>query len=377
MNSSKNTSAFVIGLALFSMFFGSGNLIFPLFVGKIANSQYLIATLGFLVTAVLMPFSGVIAMVIYQGDYTKFFGSLGKRLGFFITALLLTVWIPLGSAPRCITLAHASILSYFPKMPSLWVFSVIYCGLVALVLINRQRILDILGYILTPALLVSLAIIIFKGLKVASAPLEGADWQAGDLFLSSMGEGYNTMDLIAAFFFSASIIGILKDSSDESFCPIKKAFKACMVGVAILGIVYAGLIALAAMQGPNLQGVPKEQLIAHTAKAVLGSRLGVVAAIAVSLACFTTSVAMVVVYTDFLKKELFKHSPSSHKPLIITLVITFGMSILGLKGITSLTAPILQVFYPILIILIAYNISKYLWKMRKKDKIVVVESSQS
>ena len=79
MQNNRQLSFVVIGLALFSMFFGSGNLIYPLFIGQLAEGQWITATMGFLLTAVLVPLAGVAAMVVYKGDYTAFFGCLRKK----------------------------------------------------------------------------------------------------------------------------------------------------------------------------------------------------------------------------------------------------------------------------------------------------------
>ncbi|MCB9229710.1 MAG: branched-chain amino acid transport system II carrier protein, partial [Deltaproteobacteria bacterium] len=100
-----HSKSIIVGLALFSMFFGSGNLIFPLDVGRVAGGQFLWGALGFILTAVLVPFMGVVAMVVYNGDYQKFFAFSGKKTGFILTLILLSFWIPFGSGPRCITLS--------------------------------------------------------------------------------------------------------------------------------------------------------------------------------------------------------------------------------------------------------------------------------
>ena len=352
----KKSSYFFIGLALFSMFFGSGNLIFPLHIGQLAQDHFLSATLGFLLTAVAFPFFGVIAMVIFQGNYTDFFSCLGKRTGTLLTALLLTVWIPLGSAPRCIALAYASSLTYF-SLPPLWVWSLFSCLLIALIVYKKSRMLDFLGYVLTPMLLICLLIISIKGLWGASFSM--SSYEHSTLFFEGLKEGYNTMDLIAAFFFSASIIDILKKEGSED--PMKITLKACIVGVSLLGIVYFGLIALAGAYSGSLEGIPKEQLLSHIALIVMGPQLGIIAMVTIVLACLTTLLALVSVYSDFLGKTLFhKYKSREQLSLCCTLIGTFILSTLGLSGITFITAPILEVFYPLLIVLIAYNTGLYL-----------------
>lgn len=375
MKSAKENSIFVIGFALFSMFFGSGNLIFPLYVGQIAQDQSIFATLGFLITSVLLPFLGVIAMLVYKGDYTDFFSSLGKRAGFFVSALLLTTWIPLGSAPRCITLAYASFLPYI-SLPSTWIFSFIYCFVVYKVVSKENCVLDILGRFLTPLLLSCLACVIFKGLLGAPS-IKPSVYQVDNIFFKALCEGYNTMDLIASFFFSASIIGMLKREGQSELVSLSKVYKSGLIGMGLLMLVYVGLIFLSSGYSQDLSGVAKDQLLAHISRHVLGARLGVVASFAIALACFTTSVALVVVYVDFLMQNLFTHSKRGKSfGILFTLAMTYGMSLMGLGGITALTAPILELFYPLLIFMILSNVTRKFMR-EGKEKIWSFSGGQS
>ncbi len=360
MIGNKQFSFIFIGLALFAMFFGSGNLIFPLYVGHLAKDQCLLASLGFLLTAVAVPFLGVIAMVVYKGDYTAFFRCLGNRFGSILIAILLTIWIPLGSAPRCITLAYSSLSSYVNVGP-LWVFSALYCVLIFFVVGKKGRMLDILGYVLTPLLLACLSMIIFKGVSIQDA-FAMPSGEGMEYFYQGLLEGYNTMDLIAAFFFSASVIDILQKTSHEKMRPLWITFKACVVGISLLGVVYVSLIALAGAHADMLQTVPKDQMLAYIAKDVLGPQMGMIAVVAIFLACLTTSVALVVVYAEFLSKTLFKKYESETGAKISSLLITFIMSLAGLKGITMVTAPVLEIFYPFLIGMIIVNLSIYGYK---------------
>ena len=118
-----------IGLAMFSMFFGAGNVIFPLAVGQYAGDQNLFAMFGMIVTAVLMPFAGVLAMILYEGDYRSFFERLGKVPGFALALLIIALLGPLGSTPRCIAVSYSTFASSFPGVSPI-VFSLGFCFLI-------------------------------------------------------------------------------------------------------------------------------------------------------------------------------------------------------------------------------------------------------
>lgn len=357
MQTSKKGAIFVIGLALFAMFFGSGNLIFPLSIGELAQENYFWGLTGFIITGVLLPFLGVVTMVIYNGDYTRFFGSFGKTFGFIFTLALLSVWIPFGSAPRCITLSYVNASSFLGEIP-LWAYSLVYCILLFPLSYRKTRALDLLGYFLTPLLLVCLGFIVYQGLSL-SPGFGPSDHQSSTLIYHGLLEGYYTMDLIASFFFTSTVIAALKEvstSAADTKNIIKVTLKSCAIGITVLAIVYIGLVTVAAANASLLVGVPKDQLLAKLVTELLGPRLRIVATSAVILACLTTSIALQIVYADFLTNKVFKGRISLRTGMIITLLITFGMSIQGFEGISRLTGPILEVFYPLLLLLIVWNI---------------------
>ena len=350
---SKKNSVFVIGLALFAMFFGSGNLIYPLFVGSSATTTWKIACVGFLLTAVFLPFLGIIAMVLFKGSYRGFFNILGKNLGFLFSLVLLTVWIPLGSAPRCIALAYSSISAQFNVGP-IWVFSLIYSFLVFFVITRKVGFLNILGKFITPLLVGSILIIFIKGFF---SPVNMVPNENNFSLIKGMVEGYNTMDLIASFFFSASIIHILFKKTKSMSSSVKIILRSSLVGIGLLAFVYISLIFISAKYSVSLQGVRKDQLLAHLALVILGSKLSAVSILAIVLACFSTSVAIIVAYSDFLSEEVFvKNKKSLNISIILGIFISYVMSLFGLEGVAFITEPVLKICYPILLGLIFINI---------------------
>ncbi len=357
MTANHQLSSFTLGLALFAMFFGSGNLIFPLFLGQLTQDQWLSAALGFGLTAVIVPLIGVFAMVIFKGDYSSFFGCLGKKGGLFTIFMLLSVWIPLGSGARCAMLAYTSILPYLENVGPIWMFSAVYCTLVGFIVFKKSRMLDVLGHFLTPLLLLCIGVIVAWGINVDAITPRWTS-EASTLFVRGLTEGYHTMDLIASFFFSATIIEILRRSSHNESLSLNKTLKASLICAGLLAIVYVGLICLAAGNAGVLQGIPKEQQLVVLAKAVLGSQLGIIASVAIFLACLTTSVALASVFTDFLTEKVFGDESKYVLSLVITQSVSFAMSITGLEGISMVTGPILEILYPLLIVLIVINVGR-------------------
>ena len=167
------------------------------------------------------------------------------------------------------------------------------------------------------------------------------------------------MDLIASFFFSASVIHLLTQSKEEEISKaLPLVLKGSVVGMLILATVYICLISLAAHFAPFLEGVPKDQLLAHLAQDILGPTWSVVALATIFLACFSTSIALIIAYTDFLHEQVFQLQFNSSIAMLIALAVAFVMSLFGLEGITFITAPVLKIGYPVLIVLIVYNVGK-------------------
>ncbi len=365
----EKQKSWVIGLALFSMFFGSGNLIFPLAVGQFAQEHYLIATLGFCTTAVLVPFMGVIAMVMYHGSYRNFFGVFGKSIGFLVTLFLLVFWIPLGSGPRCITLSYGSVQHYIGNTP-LWMFSLIYTLFIYGITFRKNSIISLLGRVLTPTLLIILGVLLVIGFS-NSQGLGATQHTALAVFGEALGEGYNTQDLIAAFFFSASIIGILTHRGEsepvkDDRPALKLALHSSIIGIVVLGVVYMALLYLGAAHAPVLKGISKDLLLPTLVRMLLGNHLGFIAALAIALACVSTSVALALVFADFLRFSVFREKLSHPVTLAITCAITFGMSLLGFAGISAILNTAMEYMYPFLIAMIILNCGSRMLKTWKK-----------
>lgn len=356
----KSPSTLVVGLAFFSMFFGSGNLIFPLMLGAHYEGHFLIAALGFVITAVLLPTLGILAMLPAHGRYERLFSDfLPNSITRWLVLAILLFWIPLGSGPRCVVLAHASVQTYFAYTPPIWLFSLLFLSLVYLCVVSPNRIIPVLGKILTPALLLSIAAIVFTSFQ--NGHINVSALSKGDVFLKSVMDGYYTQDLIAAVFFSSALVGMLKASGSNASDVYKKTWAGGLIAVIILGILYTALMASSAIHAESLRGLSGEKLVSTLAQIALGGTFGGISSVAVSLACFTTEVALVLVFAEFLNQHFLGHKKGPIG-LFITLAVIWVMSLLQFGGIMAIVAPAMQVIYPILFFLVI----RFLWVSRNQ-----------
>ncbi|MBX9922835.1 MAG: branched-chain amino acid transport system II carrier protein [Rhabdochlamydiaceae bacterium] len=346
-----------IGLALFSMFFGAGNIIFPLAVGLHAGDKNIYAMMGLLLTAAVMPITGVIAMILFDGNYHKFFGRLGKIPGFLLALLIISLLGPLGSTPRCIALSYTTLKSSFPDLSPV-LFSAAACLLIFLCTVKKQKILTLLGWILTPLLLGSLVTIIILGL-IATPNIAQIQQNPMSPFFYGLKEGYNTMDLLAAFFFSSTIITILKarfQEKEEKNRYTNIALRASLIGAILLGIVYIGFSYLAVFHGMHLTHSAKDELLAAITFKIAGPHAAILVCIAIASACFTTAIALISAFADFIQKEVCKEKVRYEIVLFLSLLLTFFISTFEFTGISAFLSPTLQICYPGLIILTLLNI---------------------
>lgn len=353
------------GLAMFSMFFGSGNLVFPLLVGQMSKGHYFIATIGILLTGVLVPFLGILAIMLFNGDSKAFFQRLGKPATFWFPLIALSLMGPFGVLARCITVAHGAFRLIAPDS-TLWIFSLGSCFLIFFLTIKKNKIVPVLGSILTPLLLVSLAGIAMFGLANTNLPTEsfGHSWTT---FKNGFLKGYQTMDLLAAFFFSVFVIRHLKEEkviNENPASALPVFFKSSLIGAGLLSSVYFILVLLGSMYAPQLANIPAQEMLGYIAQQTLGPLAAPIVCGAVILACLTTAIVLTSLFADFLKAEITRNKLSSPTSIAITLAIGFCVSTLQFSGIMGFIAPILEFTYPALIVLTLVSIFHKLWGLK-------------
>lgn len=370
----KKTSVWSIGLAMFAMFFGAGNIVFPLAVGQLTQDKNFYGVMGMLITAVIVPLTGLLAMILYEGDYAAFFKRIGRLPGFILTLMILGLIGPFAGIPRCITISFSTLntfgLSHVPGF-SLTSFSLLSCALIFLFTFRPNKMIPLLGYVLTPLLLFALALIAIKGLY--SMPgAESSTISAGATFLQGLLAGYNTMDLLACFFFSSVVLLCLRGGKErdttmpiqENRAMLRVAVFGSIIAAVLLSLVYVSFSYLAAGSSASLANVPKGELLGTLAFTHLGPYAGLVAGTAVAFACLTTEIALTAILAEFVRKSLFKDKIRYEWALLLILGLSFLVSTLHFDGISKFLGPVLEMCYPALIVLTVLNIAYKLFNFK-------------
>jgi len=362
---SKPLQILSIGMAMFSMYFGAGNVVFPLLVGQVTEDKNMWAMLGLLLTSVGIPFTGLFAMTLYNGDYREFFGRLGKWPAFLIALVIMGCIGPFGAIPRCIALAYSTTTMFF-DLHSIIPFSIVACAVIFLASIKKSRIFDIVGWILTPFFLLTMGLIIVLGL-IIGPELAPTSLTIPDSIFYGLKEGYNTMDLLGSFFFCAVVIQALKQVSTKNGVVdqtslVKNGLYSCLVGAFLMAILYIGMSSVAALYAQELQGVRPDVLIGTVALKVLGQYAGIITCVAVIIATLTTAIALASVFSEFIARDVCKDKIRYRTALFFSCVIAFFVSTLEFGGIVQMLSPIVQTIYPMLLLLSIINIVYKLYR---------------
>ena len=344
--------AIIIGFALFSMFFGAGNLIFPGHLGYQLGSQYLIGMLGFITTGVGLPLLAILACSKGDGTFESIAEKINKKFAIVFTGILFLAIGPLLAVPRtAATTFEVAINPFFPNIPS-WVVILVYFAINIFFVLKRSSIIDTIGKFLTPALILILVVLIVKGIIMPIGSIQANN--ATGVFATSLLEGYQTMDAIAALLFAAIITSSIKNKGYEGKEKYSVLIKASLVAVIGLAFVYGGLTFIGAQTSDLIsEDINKTALLVLIARNVLGNIGPVLIGVAMGLACLTTSIGLITAGSDFF--EAISNGKLSYKFNVFAIsIVSFGVALLGVDNIVVYSAPILNLLYPVSITIIAY-----------------------
>lgn len=364
----KSSGVIVAGLALFSMFFGAGDLIWPLILGGASGDCNFFAMLGLLITGVTLPFLGLMAMMLFEGDTRAFFGQTGPRMGWLLLCVIQLILGPLGTTPRLITLSYATLKPYLFEGMTLGHFSVLSALVIFVFTLRKSRVVNTLGIILCPMLLLTLGSILVMGFIQPLPEPAVMALESKQAFWSGLNVGYNTLDIIASFIFAPLVLSYFTtdggiSSRREVF---KKMVKASTLAALLLGGMYIGLTYIASYYTPLLPAHLPEERLAALSLFLLGPYGAFFSCIAVALSCLTTAIPIAMISAEFLHRDVTRGKLPMVACSLLALALSMGVANVGFMGIAEMLSPILQILCPGLIILSLLNIFHKLYEMRMR-----------
>lgn len=344
---------FVFGFALFAMFFGAGNLIFPPYLGIIAGPKWFTAFAGFTFSDAGLALLAVIAISLCHGKIMELFGRIGKIPALILSFVDIMCVGPLIIIPRTgATTYEMGITPLLGNNVPIVVVVVIFFALTFLLTVRPSKVIDIVGQILTPFLIIALSVIIIKGIinplgqPISQPMIDG-------IFKRGISDGYQTMDCFVSIAVgSVLMLTLMNKGYTEPKDQVKVLIKAGLIACIGLGLIYGGLTYLGSTVSSKYGvDVQQSKVIVNITQALLGNVGKSILAVAVSLACLTTSIGLTSATAEYL--TMISKEKISYSKFVLFICVFAGIAAtMGVSGLVKFANPILSVVYPPSIVLI-------------------------
>lgn len=351
MDVRKRKTILFLGLALFAMFFGAGNLLLPAYLGLQTRTDWAVAFSGFSLTAILAPVLAIFAVAI-SGNY---FTDLGSRANVKLAYILATINVlcigPLIALPRAgASVYEVAIKPIIPHAQPVWV-CVLFFGAVMAASLSLGRITGILGKIFAPLLLLFLAILIIPALFLGYA-VDIPPTIIEDRFYVGFNEGYQTMDVLAGLIFAVLLIaGASRKSYTHINDRVEVVVKAALFSAVCMVLVYGGLFYLGAHAVVDASVTSRSLLLVEIATQNYGANGIYLISLLMILACVTTAIALTAGSANFFERLTKGKLGYIEGVISITLVATL-LAIIGVDDIIEYAAATLNFIYPVTLVLI-------------------------
>jgi len=351
MDIRKRKTILFLGMALFAMFFGAGNLLLPAYLGLQTRTDWTATFTGFSLTAILAPVLAIFAVAV-SGNYFTDLGSRANIKLAYILSLINVLCIgPLIALPRSgASVFEVAIKPIIPDAQPVWV-CVLFFGAVMGASFSLNRITGILGKIFAPILLFFLALLIVPGLFVGST-VDIPPTIIEDRFYVGFQEGYQTMDVLAGLIFAVLLIaGANRKSYTHVKDKIEVVVKSAILAAVCMLLVYGGLFYLGAHATVDVANTTRSALLIQIATQYFGSNGVYLISILMILACITTAIALTAGSANFFERLTKGKLGYIEGVISITLISTL-LAITGVDAIIEYAAALLNFIYPVTLVLI-------------------------
>ena len=372
----------ILASMMFGLFFGAGNLIFPIHMGELAGRNFLPAVIGFCITGVGLPLLGITAIGITKSNGLFDLSHLvSKKFAYFFTCALYLTIGPLFAIPRTATVSfQVGVASFIPKSNqslALFIFSLLFFAFVLYFSLKPSGIMTWVGIILNPAFLIFLGILIAAAVfnpmgNISQVAPQGQ--YATKSLMTGVLDGYNTMDALAALAFGIILVNSIKKLGVEQPEKISAiTVKSGLLTVAAMAGIYALLTYAGAQVATAYPTAPDGGITFYTmARHYFGLAGAVILGITITLACLKTSIGLVTSCAETFQ-NIFPTKFGYKGYAIVFSIFSFAIANIGLSQIISISIPVLMFLYPLTIVLIIlalcgryfnYNKNIFVWCMR-------------
>lgn len=349
-----------VSCMLFSIFFGAGNMIFPPAMGQLAGENFIPALLGFIVTDVGIAVLGVLAVVFAGTGMEDMAGRINRNFGIFITVAVYLLIGPLFALPRTGSVSfELGVAPFFQNPEGVFAGSVLYTFifflLTFLLSLNPNKIVDIVGKVLTPFLLLSIAVIFVTAFLNPVGEIVAATGTYQQIpFFEGLVQGYLALDGFAGLVFAITVTNSLKNLGVSSSKGLMKyTFQSSILAALLLIAVYGALTYVGALTSSMDLFSNGGVLLSSVTHTLFGQAGSFIIGIAVILACLTTSVGLTTSFGDYFAKLI--PAFGYQKIIAFISVFSFVISNIGLSTLISVVLPILIMLYPVITVMITLS----------------------
>lgn len=354
---------------LFGLFFGAGNLIFPVFLGQNAGNHISAALIGFLLTGVGMPMLAVVALGITgSSGLLELAQKMGHRFGYIFTCALYLTIGPLFACPRCVTVPFE--IGIRPLLDNgtnehlyLLLFSIVFFLILLLLSLHPGRLLTWTGKIINPIFLILLSILLVTALTHTDgsfASFQPTPAYQTTAFTQGILDGYNTMDTLAGLAFGVVVVDVIQNLGIHDHAAIAiNTIKAGIFSCLFMGFIYI-LVAIMGVQSRSYTAIGENggQALAVISKHYFSSDGQLLLAAIVFFACLKTAVGLVTSCAATFS-SMFRISYKQWVCLFCLLILLIAN--IGLSSIIQFSMPVLMILYPISIVLIILTMMDHHW----------------
>lgn len=369
MNNLKGKDIMAVGLTMFAIFFGAGNLIFPPYLGRMTGAEWFLGFFFFFIVDIGVSMIAIFATIRSNDlSMTGIPSRLGKKMATVVAIIIATCLAPCLCVPRtAATTFEMGWSQMFPGL-SIWVFSFIFFAIVCFLTIRPSKVVDIVGNYLTPILVICVLVLIVLGIVDPIGPI--AEESTVVTIKEGIINGYQTMDPLGVGLIIVAIMGaVVEKGYTSKDVQGRLLARAALIAAILLFIVYGGLTFLGAtVSSGGYEDYNQAALVVAITEQLLGTWGVIMMAVIVLFACLTTAIGLTSGFAGTLEK--LTNGKCKYKTVVIVMsVFSFVVSNAGIDKIISVAAPILSVIFPCFITM---SVLMFFGKYIKNDNVIRV-----
>lgn len=336
----------LLGMTIFAIMFGAGNIILPPIVGYFAGENFFFAIIAFILTSAGFAALGVASMALQKNNFLDITKKIHPKAHLFLLSIVVIIIGPLFAAPRTAIITNQLFVAeIFGNNPIvLGISSLFFFSITAFVLLSKTNLIDVIGKYLTPVLIVLLTVLIGGSLLQGQAFIH-TEATSSEAIVSGLQTGYLTVDALGYIIIATiSIKAILTEKSMKHDDKTKVLMRSVLIALFLISLVYLGLGYMGATTTYVASGdVSGIAILSHNIEAIFGRIGNIIFGLAVALACLTTSIGLVANTSNFFAVNT---KTDQSKWIIALAAVSFLISLLPLSGLTSIIGPVLLMLVP-------------------------------